>query len=239
MSAASQVLHARRWFDSETQKKLWEQRVDMGWPEHLNPFSVLVAAMGNYWYPGCRAAVEGMCQLAWEQGYPVTLWEESDRCFNPYDGLGSMRNMAYMKALREGYEYVCYVDNDIQPEADTLVRLQRRFVPVVSPIIRYADGDTHGMDLAAMEQGKGLALVSSCVLSMVLFQTQVFLPWALTPFWDNAIGSDESYHFARLAMAGHRPFVDTDVAVVAMKPPTFPLKERLDARTWVTLNGRD
>lgn len=235
----SQMLQCRRWFNSETQKQLWEQRLEMGWPEHHSPFSVLVAAMGNYWQPGCREAVEAMCQHAWDAGHEVTLAEEHDRCYNPYDGLGSMRNMAYMRAIREGYEYICYVDNDVRPPADALARLQRRLVPVVSPIIRYADGQDHGMDLAKMESGKGLALVTSCVLSMVLFQTQVFLPWALAPFWDNAIGSDESLHFQRLAMAGHRPFVDTDVVVMATKPPTFPLKDRLDARTWVTLNGRE
>ena len=223
-------LHHRRWFETESQKRLWEQRADAKLPEHLSPFSVLVAAMGNYWMPGCREAVEAMCVEAWEQGYQVMLWEEHDCCFNPYDALGTMRNKSYMKAILEGYEYLCYVDNDVQPPKDALIRLMHRMVPVISPIIVYADGEAHGMGMPKMEQGQGMALVGTVLLSMLVFQTQVFLPWALTPFWDNAIGSDEAYHFQRLAMAGHRPFVDTDVVVTVQRPPSFPLKDRLAAR---------
>ena len=230
---------ALRLFETENQKQLWERRVDAKLPEHLSPFSVLVAAMGNYWYPGCKAAAEKMCRFAWDQGYQVLLWEEPDCCYNPYDGLGTMRNKAYMKAILEGYEYLCYLDNDVMVTEDSLTRLMHRMVPVVSPIVRYADGQNHGLSLPDMEGGKGLAMISSVVLSMLVCQTKVFLPWALAPFWDNAIGSDEGLHFRRLAMAGHRPFVDTDVVVTAMKAPTFPLKQRLEDRTWVTLNGKE
>jgi hypothetical protein len=223
---------ALRLFETENQKKLWEQRADAKLPEHLSPFSVLVAAMGTYWMPGCKQAAEAACRFAWERGYQVLLWEEPDCCYDPYDGLGTMRNKAYMKAILEGYEYICYLDNDVMMGEQALVRLMHRMVPIVSPIVRYADGQNHGLTLPDMEGGKGLALVGSVVLSMLVCQTKVFLPWALTPFWDNAIGSDESYHFARLAMAGHRPFVDTDIVVTAQTPPTFPLKDRLKQRRW-------
>mgnify|MGYP001561307139 FL=1 len=233
------VHQAHRWFETENQKLLWDQRVDKLLPEHLSPFSVLVAAMGNYWQPGCKEAAEAMCEFTWNQGYQVTLWEEPDCCYNSYDGLGTMRNKSYMKAILEGYEYLCYVDNDVKAPKDALVRLMHRMVPIISPIVVYADGLDHGLGLPNMEQNRGLAMVGEVVLSMLVFQAKVFLPWALIPFWDNAIGSDESLHFRRLAMAGHRPFVDTDVVVTAMKPPTFPLKEKIQARSWVDLHGRD
>ena len=51
------------------------------------------------------------------------------------------------------------------------------------------------------------------------------MPWALIPFWQDALGASEDYHFQRLAMAGHLPFVDTDVVVTAMSAPHFPLRE--------------
>ena len=73
-------------------------------------------------------------------------------------------------------------------------------------------------------------MVGSYVISFVLFRTSVFLPWALNPFWQDAIGADEGYHFSKLEMAGHRPFVDTDVEVVVQSAPHFPLDDVLDAR---------
>ncbi len=61
---------------------------------------------------------------------------------------------------------------------------------------------------------------------MLVIQTRVFLPWSLIPFWENALGADESIHFSRFEMAGHRPFVDSDVLVDVVKPPTFPLDHK-------------
>jgi hypothetical protein len=67
--------------------------------------------------------------------------------------------------------------------------------------------------------------VSSVVLSLVLFKTAVFRPWWQGDFWSNAIGAAEEYHFTKLKLMGHRPFIDTDVAVRILKRPHFPLDE--------------
>jgi len=220
------TLTDRAWVNSQQAHDLRSTRIDMGWPKHVSPFSTLIAAMGNYWHPGCKEAIEAMCQFTWEAGYEVTFYEEEDACYAPYDSLGIMRNSAYYRALQEGYEYLLYVDNDIQPQPDTLVKLLHRYVPILSPIVRYADGEAHGLTLPAMESGKGLAMVSSIVLSCLLFQTSVFLPYALTRFWQDSLGAGETYHFDKLAMTGHRPFVDTDVVVTCVSPPHFPLDSR-------------
>jgi len=218
-------LRQHRWFDNEEAKALFDQRVEMGWPQHNRPFSTFIAAIGNHWHPGCYDAVKAMGDCAFEQGYDVALAEMPDRCYQPYDGLGLMRNQAYMEALRNGYEFLLMVDNDVIPPRDTLVRLLRRFMPIISPIVVYADGEAHGLTMPTMERGRGLAMVSSHVLSFTLFQTAVFLPWATTPFWESPLGADEDYHFRRLAMAGHRPFVDTDLAVTCLTPPHYPLDD--------------
>ena len=133
--------------------------------------------------------------------------------------------MAYMKAIREGWENILYIDNDVLPPESALVKLLKHPIPIVSPIIVYSDGLDHGLTMPKMQQNAGLVMVTSCVLSFLLLKTIVFLPWALGGFWDNALGSDESYHFAQLYQAGHYPFVDTDVVVTCQSPPHYPLDE--------------
>jgi len=216
----------QRWDESANQTRLDTERSELGMPRHVAPFSCMIAAIGNHWEPGCYEAVAAMAQYTFQQGFQVCLYEEHDRCYNPYDALGSMRNMAYQRAISCGYEYLCYVDNDIKPPPDALVRLARRWVPVVAPITTYVDQQAHGLKVPLVQPGQGLAMISSCVLSMLLFQTRVFLPWALTPFWENAIGADEEYHFRRLEMTGHRLWLDTDVVVEVTKPPSYPLDRR-------------
>ena len=217
------ILLDKRWCESEHQKEMVQTRKAQGLPAHVGPGSTLIAAMGNHWREGCLDAVHEMANKAFQAGYPVCLWEVPDRCYQPYDALGVMRNSAYMRALEEGWEYLLYLDNDVLPPSDLLVKLLERHVPIVSPIVLYSDGQDHGLGMPKMNRNHGLALVSSCVLSCLLFRTSVFFPWALIPFWQDALGADENYHFQRLAMAGHLPFVDTDVMVTAYSPPHYPL----------------
>lgn len=224
-------LEERAFLNSQQAKTLRDQRLESAWPRHISPFSTFVAAMGQHWHPGCKEATLAMCHYTWEHtGYEVLFSEQADRCHQPYDGLGVMRNMAYMRAINEGYEYILYIDNDMQPPEDALVRLLDRGVPVISPIIVFADGLDHGLQMPRMEQGRGLAMVSNVVLSMLLFQTRVFLPWATIPFWQDALGADEEYHFQRLQMSGHRPFVDTDVMATCVSAPHYPLDRAVDRK---------
>ena len=219
------ILPAMHFSSAETkhQAELWDARNKIGLPPHINPGSTLVAAMGNYWHPGSFEAVMAMVEHTWtEGGLFVRFYSEQDRCYDPYDALGTMRNLAYMRAIREGFEYLLYVDNDVIPLPTALLQLQARYVPVIAPILRFTDGETHNMRQAALKQGDGLAVVHSVLLSFVLFRTEVFMPWALTPFWDNARGSDEEYHWERLALAGHHPFVDCDTVIQVANPPHFP-----------------
>ena len=88
---------------------LYELRVahqQMARPDHISPISCLIAVIGNAWELGCYEAVWAMMETYHAAGYEVTLDEEHDRCFQPYDALGAMRNNAYTKALAEGYEFI-------------------------------------------------------------------------------------------------------------------------------------
>lgn len=224
--------------ETQHQAHLWDLRAKIGLPAHITPGATLIAAMGNYWHPGSFEAVMAMVQHTWDEGgIFVRFYSEQDRCYEPYDGLGTMRNLAYMRAIREGFEYLLYVDNDVLPQPDALLKLQSRYLSVVAPVLRFSDGKDYGIRHAKFTQNEGLVICHSVLLSFVLFRTEVFLPWALMPFWDNARGSDEEYHFERLALAGHHPFVDTDVTVTVANPPHFPFDHI--KRSWDDLAQKD
>ena len=193
----------------------------------LMPYSTLIVAMGDHWEPGAKEAVMLMREYSRDKAkIEVELVEEQDRCFLWGDALGSMRNMGYRRAMEGGFEWLLYVDNDVQPPPHALVQLLSRHLPIIAPRIVYADGEDHGMNMAKMPSGQGIALVGSTVLSMVLFRTSIFYPYADIDFWGNSLGDDEEYHYTKLAMRGLRPFVDTDLTVTCLKPPHFPLDFR-------------
>lgn len=219
--------HIRHINSAENIKRLYDERIDQALPTHVSPGSTLIAGIGQHWRENSYEAVSVMAKATAEAGYDICFYEEHDRCFQRFDAIGTMRNMAYMKAIREGWEYLLYVDNDVMPKPDALIQLLRHpELPVVSPIIRYSDGDTHGQTLPEFQDNTGVFMITSCVTSFLLFQTAVFLPWALGSFWENAIGADELYHFTKLAQTGIRPFVDTSVEVLVSEGPHYPLDNK-------------
>jgi len=219
--------HVFALFGSEAAAELFDARRRQGFPAHLSPYSTLIAAMGQHWEPGCREAVMSMAQYTWEQGVWCAFYEEADICVQPFDAIGTMRNHAYRRAIEEGYEYLLYVDTDVKPEEDALWRILQRWVPIIAPIPEYP-GPVEGLSIPKLERGRGLAMVTSTVISFVLFRVSVFRPWTGGEFWSNAVGADEKYHFDKLrAATGHQPFIDTDVVVKVVKPPTFPLDKKV------------
>lgn len=193
----------------------------------LLPYSTLIVAMGDHWEPGAKEAVMAMREYSREQGkIEVELVEEQDRCFLWGDALGSMRNMGYRRAIEGGFEWLLYVDNDVQPPPHALIQLLSRHMAIIAPKIVYADGDDHGMGAAKLPSDQGMVMVGSTVLSLVLFRTSIFYPYADVDFWGNSLGDDEEYHYIKLALRGLRPFVDTDLTVTCLKPPHFPLDFR-------------
>lgn len=208
-----------RYNANERERQKQQERIETFWL-HSRPDSVLIAAMGNHWSPGSWQRVMDLLHYTNEQGYFVGLDELQDRCFSPYDALGSMRNEAIMRAS-QGFDWLLYVDNDVLPEKETLVRLIKRQQPVIAPYVE-EPGTGKPLHGPHMDKWTGLQPIRWCVLSMVLFRVNVFLPWH-GEFWNNAIGADEGYHFQKLWMAGHRPWLDTDVILPVAKTPTYPL----------------
>lgn len=189
---------------------------------HIRPNSVLVCAMSNHYAPTAWQHIIDMVLYSNEQGIHCGFSEIMDRCFNPYDALGTMRNEAWIDAATEGYEWLCYVDCDIQPEKDALLRLLKWDMPVVVPyIVELGTGKKlHG---PGWEPNTGLRAVRWAVLSMLLMRVSVLKPFR-GRFWGDAMGADEGYHFKTLwSETGHRPYLDTTVQVPTARKPTYPL----------------
>ena len=88
-----------------------QERANASWG-HARPNSVFVAAIGNHWAPGSWQHVLDMVDYTNRHGFYCGLEEIMDRCSQPYDALGAMRNEAAMRAAA-GYEFLAMVDNDV------------------------------------------------------------------------------------------------------------------------------
>ena len=214
---------AIRYNFNEREKNVLEQRTATHWP-HSRPNSVMVCAMGNHWAPGSWQRVQEMVQYTNEFGYYVSFEEVMDRCKEPNDALGAMRNEAIFKAM-QGFEYLCYIDTDVMPEKETLVRLLHRQMPVTAPMV-HEPGTGKPLHGPGPEAGvvaySGLKPMRWFVLSMMLWHTGIFR--ATGPeFWNDSIGADEGYHFQKLWAWGYRPYMDTDIQLQVANRPTYPL----------------
>lgn len=208
-----------RYNANETERDAAQKRQAETW-NHARPNSIFLAAIGNHWKPGAWQAVVDMQHYTNSRGFFITLEEIQDRCMQPYDAIGAMRNEATMRAA-QGYEWLMMVDNDVYPHRDTLVRLIDRNVSIVAPMVteRASGRALHG---PPQKLWTGLQPARWCVLSMLLFRTSVFN--ATGPeFWNNAIGADEGYHFQKLWHYGHRPYIDTEIRLTVGGDPTYPL----------------
>lgn len=192
------------------------------WP-HVRPDSVLICPMGYYYPAGCWQKIVDMMLYTQQQGIHVGMSELQDRCFSPYDALGTMRNEAIMVAQNEGFEWLLYLDNDVMPERDTLVRLIHWQLPIVAPFVA-EPGTGRRLFGPDWNPNQGIRPAKWCVLSMLLFRMNVFncLPMP-SRFWNDAIGADEGFHFQTLWHYGHQPWIDTNTQLVTAGGPHYPL----------------
>ena len=209
-----------RSYPSQPELQNGHRQMERGW-SHIRPDSVLVAAMGNHWRGPSWNKVIDMVDYTQAQGVYCAMSEIQDRCFNPYDALGTMRNEAILTALGEGFQYLCYIDNDVQPEPDFLIKMLSWGMPVTAPYV-VEPGTGKGLFGPALTPATGLQRAKWTVLSMLMFQTAVFRQIG-PEFWRDAIGADEGYHFQKLAYYGYQLFIDTGLPLVVGGRPLFPL----------------
>lgn len=210
-----------RSFASEQERDFSEKVRDHTWG-HIRPHSTLVAAMGNHWAKGSWQKVVEMMQYTHTQGVYCGLTELQDRCFNPYDALGTMRNEAILLAQNEGFEWLLYIDNDVLPEKDTLIKLLNWEMPIITPYV-CEPGTGKKLFGPAWDCNQGLKPLKWSVLTMLLFRTSVFNCFPAGTFWDNPIGADEGFHYQKLWRYGHMPWLDTGIQLLVAGPPHYPL----------------
>ena len=197
------------------------RQMDRGWT-HIRPNSVLVAAMGNHWRQGSWNKVIDMVEHTQEKGVYCALSEIQDRCFNPYDALGTMRNEAILTALGEGFQYLCYIDNDVKPEKDYLLKLLQWQMPIAGPFVVEPGTGNKLFGPGDLQVNSGLQKAKWSVLSMLLFNTSIFRALG-SEFWSNAIGADEGYHFNKLHFYGYSLYIDTAIQLEVGGRPLYPL----------------
>ena len=176
-------LHEQHWFTSEPDADLYKARQKTRWGGHVSPYSVLVAAMGNHWVRqpevDCYVAVHRMAKFHADQGYRVCFYEVQDMCKEPYDALGIMRNKAMFRAIDEGFEYLCYVDNDIEPPENALNALITHEFDVMAPRIEFWNGEHYGLAMPRTPPNIGIGTCVNVVLSMLVIRTAALLHWRL------------------------------------------------------------
>lgn len=219
-----------RWYRSDGEREQTQKRQsNHKWP-HAAPNSVLVASVGNSWKGDSWAKTMDMCEFAHKEGIPVDFREFQNRCFNPYDSLGTMRNEIFTSALSGGYEFVMMVDNDVQPEPDTLYRLLMHDKPLVSPYVE-EPANSEGRPKRVLhgpfrEPYQGVYDVKWNVLTMLLFKVN-YVKSLGNDFWQDAIGADEGYHFQKsYEKTGVYPLIDSSIVLKSGGAPLYPLTVR-------------
>jgi hypothetical protein len=229
--AALKQLTQVRYYSSEREREETQKRqTTYKWP-HAAPNSVLVAAIGNSWKGDSWAKTMDMCNFAHKEGIPVDFREFQNRCFEPYDSLGTMRNEVFTAALMGGYEFVMMIDNDVEPQEDALYRLMMHDEPLISPYVEEPADEKTGRPKRVLhgpfqEPYSGVYKVKWNVLTMLLFKVN-YVKALGNDFWQDAIGADEGYHFQKsYEKTGVYPKIDSSVVLRAGGTPLYPLTVR-------------
>jgi|TARA_Y100000310_G_scaffold89963_1_gene87202 hypothetical protein len=188
-----------------------------GYP-HLSPGSCMVAAIGTTWKPGSWQKVVDMVQYARQNGYNAWLEEIPDPLVTePYAGVGNMKDTAVGLAQVRGFEWICFVENDVLPKEDLLVNLIERDIPIVAPRVLDPSHPGETIGFPDWEPKNGLFPMRWVPSSFMLFRTTVFncIPRAFISI------VTEGELFLRLWNYGHRVYQDTDNPLEIASPPSY------------------
>jgi len=209
-----------RMYPTPAEQELVRRKMEQSWP-HMRPNSTLITAIGNHWKPGCWQKVVDMIQATNKAGTYCAFSEIQDRNFDPFDAMGCMRNESFMMAEFEGFEWLLQIDNDVEPEPDTLLHLLKWDMPIVAPFV-CEPGTGKPLHGPPQQVNTGLRPVKWCVLSMVLYNVGVIRAVG-SRFWSDPMGADEGYHFMTLKGVAHRPYMDTNTVLTVRNTPHYPL----------------
>lgn len=193
-------------FLSDAQRSLYLSRWRYQPQPHGNPNSVLVAAIGNLWQKGSRMAVKRMVEHHASLGFQVFFEEIPDSNSNlPYSEIGHMRDIAMVKAVNLGVEWLFMLDCDILPEPDLMTNLMGYERPVIAPIILDPEGFSYSVP--RIRAGKGLCKVKWFIHSAVLIHTSVLRAFQGLKLMTSD-PSENAFHL-RLWTIGHESLLHT------------------------------
>lgn len=197
---------------------------EKGW-SHNRPNSVLLWAIGNHWKPGSWQHVMDMMKFTIDQGVYVEFREGQDRCFEYADALGVMRNEGILVAENLGLEWICFVENDVWPPPDALIRMLQDYdatkANIITPFI-CEQGSGRPLHGPHVGPDSGFHWMKWSVLSFIMFRTAIFKSYP-GDFWETAIGADEGYHFQKFFRNGYYLGMDSALQIPALRRPQYPL----------------
>jgi hypothetical protein len=191
------------------------RRRSYSWP-HIRPNSVLVAIIGNKWREGCKDKVRAMVEEHEAQGFQCWVAEMVDSSSTfPSPDINGMHDRAVLMAKNAGLEWVNFVDCDTQPEPGTLLTLMNHNQSVIAPLISY---DDTSITQPLLPANRGVLAAKWTAISFLLIRTSVFN----SPNTNFFNCGHETMVFQQFWQYGHQLWVDTDVSVPVVQPPSCP-----------------
>jgi len=140
----------------------------------------------------------------------------------PMVDIGYMRDLAVRRAADAGFEWVLLIDGDTEPEPGMLLKLLDREMPIIAPYMLDPNYENIMLGEPIREPNTGLQPALWVAASCILFRTSVF-NCGVT--FTGAPGDD--LFFRNFWHYGHRPYIDTNVALKLTRGPT-----RAGAMSW-------
>jgi hypothetical protein len=209
-------------FENKTIAERYYTQEENGNP-HFNPGSVLVATIGTDFPGNCKELIHAMILYTREAGYSVK-YQEMQVYHNtfPQPAHASTRNHAINSGRIGGSDYICFVDTDVIPEEDTLVKLLKHEVSVIGPyVIDPEDGTLLGGP--QREKDSGIHLQKWVAQCFLLIKTGVFHNTEIHFASDEA----EDIFSQRIHLYGLTQYVDSGIKLKLASPPGRP-----DSKNW-------
>ena len=212
-------------FDNQlTAERYFEEELN-GNP-HFSPGSVLIAIIGTDFPEGCKEKIKAMYLYAREAGYNVKYIEMQvyHNTF-PQASHASTRNHAINSGRIGGTDYICFLDTDVEPTEDMLVKLLAHKSSIITPYVidpalnRQLGGPTRQKDSGVYNQ----KWIAQCFM---LIKTAVFNNTEIHFAYDEA----EDMFSQRIHLYGINQQVDTSQILTLASPPGRPDSQLWDTR---------
>jgi len=193
--------------------------------------TIVAASIGPTRTQEVQDSIEASLKFASEQGFmalhlvipDLTIWNRW--------GVNAMRNMAFKHAiLKHDADQLLILDNDVLLREDTIMQLAARNPGIVTPtfdlsrFLTQEQIDNGSLPPTLMypfwSSGQGIAQVDWAVASCLMFNRLAMNILKPNPFTTQKMVTIEEYDCLTWAIHGIDTYVNTDVVVGLLTPPT-------------------